>query len=56
MDADKEKEVTNTNTELVSPEEIEICIAILDKLGENAHQILELPEEKIFSKPSKISS
>lgn len=46
MDADKEKEVTNTNTELVSPEEIEICIAILDKLGENAHQILELPEEK----------
>lgn len=62
MNADKEKELTSKAMELVSPEEIEICIAILDKLGENAHQILDLPEEKriallkaagLISRPSR---
>ena len=62
MNADKEKNLKKKAIELVSPEEIEICIAILDKLGENAHQILDLPEEKriallkaagLISRPSR---
>ena len=46
MDLNTSNEIGDKTNANVSLEEIEKCIAILDKLGENAHQILELPEEK----------
>ncbi|QWX84376.1 SDR family oxidoreductase [Cellulophaga sp. HaHaR_3_176] len=52
-------ELTSGN---VSLEEIEKCISILNRIGENAHQVLELPEEQrvallkaagVISRPSR---
>ena len=46
MDLNTSNELGGKANENVSLEEIEKCIVILDRLGKNAHQILELPEEK----------
>jgi hypothetical protein len=40
------KELKKLMTSEVSLKEIEQCISILDRLVDNAHQILELPEDK----------
>lgn len=62
MSLDKANGIGDGADENVSLEEVDKCIAILDKLGENAHQVLALPEKKrvallkaagLLSRPSK---
>ncbi len=62
MNADEHTDGEVPKTEAVSAQELELCISILDRLAENAHQVLDLPEEQriallrsagILSRPSR---